>query len=30
MAEVILFHHALGVTDGVQAFADRLRDGGHA
>jgi dienelactone hydrolase len=29
MAEVILFHHALGVTDGVRAFADRLRDGGH-
>lgn len=29
MAEVILFHHALGVTDGIQAFADRLRDGGH-
>jgi dienelactone hydrolase len=29
MAEVILFHHALGVTDGVNAFADRLRDGGH-
>jgi dienelactone hydrolase len=30
MAEVILFHHALGVTDGVRAFADRLRDGGHS
>jgi dienelactone hydrolase len=29
MTEVILFHHALGVTDGVKAFADRLRDGGH-
>lgn len=29
MTEVILFHHALGVTDGVMAFADRLRDGGH-
>jgi dienelactone hydrolase len=29
MAEVILFHHALGVTDGVLAFADQLRDGGH-
>jgi dienelactone hydrolase len=29
MAEVILFHHALGVTEGVQEFADRLRDGGH-
>ena len=30
MAEVILFHHALGVTDGVRAFADQLRDGGHS
>ena len=29
MTDVILFHHALGVTDGVMAFADRLRDGGH-
>jgi dienelactone hydrolase len=29
MAEVILFHHALGVTDGVRAFADDLRTGGH-
>ena len=29
MAEVILFHHALGVTDGVRAFADQLSDGGH-
>lgn len=29
MAEVILFHHALGVTDGLRAFADRLREGGH-
>jgi dienelactone hydrolase len=29
MADVILFHHALGVTDGMEAFADRLRDGGH-
>ena len=29
MAEVILFNHALGVTDGVKAFADRLREGGH-
>jgi dienelactone hydrolase len=28
MAEVILFHHALGVTDGVRAFADQLRNGG--
>jgi dienelactone hydrolase len=30
MAEVILFHHALGVTDGVRAFADQLRDSGHS
>lgn len=30
MADVILFHHALGVTDGVRAFADQLRDGGHS
>ena len=29
MADVILFHHALGVTDGIQAFADELREGGH-
>jgi dienelactone hydrolase len=29
MAEVILFNHALGVTDGVRAFADDLRIGGH-
>src|SRR5512134_422290 len=29
MAEVILFHHALGVTEGVLAFADHLRHGGH-
>jgi dienelactone hydrolase len=30
MAEVLLFHHACGLTDGVLAFADRLRAGGHA
>ncbi len=29
MAEVILFHHALGLTPGVVAFADRLRSDGH-
>jgi dienelactone hydrolase len=29
MTAVILFHHALGVTDGVQAFADRLRSAAH-
>src|SRR5262249_15006731 len=30
MTDVMLFHHALGVTDGVKAFADRIRAGGHA
>ena len=29
MADVILFHHALGRTAGVTAFADRLRAAGH-
>src|SRR3972149_5322800 len=29
MAEVMLYHHALGLTPGVVAFADRLRGGGH-
>lgn len=29
MADVILFNHALGVTDGVRSFAERLREGGH-
>lgn len=29
MAELILFHHAQGLTDGVVAFADRLRSDGH-
>ena len=29
MAEVLLFHHAQGLTEGVVAFADRLRDAGH-
>ena len=29
MAEVVLFHHVQGLTDGVQAFADGLRSGGH-
>jgi dienelactone hydrolase len=29
MAEVVLFHHVQGLTDGVRAFAERLRDGGH-
>ncbi|HUJ64480.1 MAG TPA: hypothetical protein VLX59_03015 [Acidimicrobiales bacterium] len=29
MAEVLLFHHALGQTAGFHAFADELRPGGH-
>jgi dienelactone hydrolase len=29
MAEVLLFHHALGLTSGCLAFADQLRDAGH-
>jgi dienelactone hydrolase len=29
MAEVVLFHHVQGLTDGVRAFADQLRAGGH-
>jgi dienelactone hydrolase len=29
MAEVVLFHHVQGLTDGVLAFADQLRSGGH-
>ncbi|KQX50012.1 MULTISPECIES: dienelactone hydrolase family protein [unclassified Streptomyces] len=29
MAEVLLFHHALGLTEGVRSFADELRRGGH-
>ena len=29
MAEVLLFHHAQGLTSGVQEFADRLRAAGH-
>jgi dienelactone hydrolase len=29
MADVVLFHHVQGLTDGVQAFADELRAGGH-
>jgi dienelactone hydrolase len=29
MAEVVLFHHVQGLTDGVLAFAERLRAGGH-
>jgi dienelactone hydrolase len=29
MAEVLLFHHAQGLTPGVRAFADTLRRAGH-
>lgn len=29
MADVLLFHHAQGLTSGVVAFADRLRAAGH-
>jgi dienelactone hydrolase len=29
MAEVLLFHHAQGRTDGFEAFADELRRAGH-
>ena len=29
MAEVLLFHHIQGLTDGVRAFADELRAVGH-
>lgn len=29
MAEVLLFHHALGVTPGIRALADQLRAKGH-
>ena len=30
MSEVVLFHHIQGLTDGVRAFAEELRQGGHA
>jgi dienelactone hydrolase len=29
VAEVVLFHHLRGLTEGVHAFADELRGGGH-
>ena len=29
MAEVLVFHHAQGLTPGIHAFADDLRAGGH-
>lgn len=30
MAEVVLFHHVQGLTDGVRSFAEQLSAGGHA
>jgi dienelactone hydrolase len=30
MAEVALYHHVQGLTDGVRGFADELREAGHA
>ena len=30
MAEVLLFHHAQGLTPGMRAFAEDLRDAGHS
>jgi dienelactone hydrolase len=29
LAQVVLFHHVQGLTDGVDRFADELRAGGH-
>jgi dienelactone hydrolase len=29
MAEVVLFHHVQGLTDGMRAFGERLSAGGH-
>ncbi|WP_166355891.1 dienelactone hydrolase family protein [Phytoactinopolyspora limicola] len=29
MAEIVLFHHVQGLTDGVRAFAEQLRAAGH-
>jgi len=29
VAEVLLFHHAQGLTPGVRVFADQLRAAGH-
>ena len=29
MAEVLVFHHALGPTKGIYSFADELREAGH-
>lgn len=30
MADVVLFHHSLGLTPGVRSFADALRGAGHS
>jgi dienelactone hydrolase len=30
MADILLFHHAQGLTSGIRAFADDLRRAGHA
>ena len=30
MTEVLLYHHIQGLTEGVQSFADELRQAGHA
>lgn len=30
MADLLLFHHACGLTEGLQALAARVRDAGHA
>ena len=29
MAEVLVYHHAQGLTPGIHAFADELRSAGH-
>jgi dienelactone hydrolase len=29
MAELVLYHHVQGLTEGVEAFADALREAGH-
>jgi dienelactone hydrolase len=29
MAEVVMFHHTQGLTGGIRAFAEALREGGH-
>ncbi|MGW6281887.1 dienelactone hydrolase family protein [Kribbella sp. NPDC055071] len=29
MAEIVMFHHSQGLTDGVKSFADELRGAGH-